>query len=181
MLTYLKMNEDNNEPFLAYRSDSTKGEEYKFTWDMDDRKFHYAVIVTFENCPPILQNSLRGIYDRPPPFIISSVKDAITLMRTLLITTMREEATYPLWYYNQNNKDIIGTFIPFENYYKTDPISLFIYFKKNYPFNNFIKYEVSKKTKEKIEFVNNTRDTKYFYVKIILVEEFTPLNNINIK
>ena len=129
MLTYLKVSEDKKEPFLAYRSDSTKGEEYKFTWDIDDRKYNYAAIVTLEDCPPIVQNSLRGIYDRPPPFIISSVKDTATLMRTLLITTIREEATYPLWHYNQYNKDIIGTFIPFENSYKTEPIPLFIYFK----------------------------------------------------
>ena len=51
ILAYTEADFDDNKPFLAYKSDSPKGEEWQFSDEADDTRFKYASIINVKNLP----------------------------------------------------------------------------------------------------------------------------------
>jgi hypothetical protein len=158
--------------FLAYRSDSTKGEEWMFSDEVGDTRFRYASFVELTNVPEAFRESLEGKFPDIPPPLLAKVEDLRSIARILLPLSLREGTLFPLWHFTRGNKHLVGTCIPFEHYYDADALPVFFYVSMNEaPQDGFIKYIAVKPTGEKIEFSNNTNDAKYFYVKLIKVED----------
>lgn len=160
-------------PFLAYRSDSPRGEEVKFLDSMDDPKYKYASVIEFERCPELFLNALKRKHPMIPPPLKVLVKDGNSIMRLLLTITLREGTNFPIWHFERESSTIMGTFIPFEHYYESDALPMFIYIKsRDPPKGGFLKYRASEAKGEQLTFSNDTRDVKYFYAKIISVKDF---------
>lgn len=174
ILAYMNIDHGRRlKPFLAYRSDSPTGEEMKFLDSMDDPKYKYASIIEVKRCPEPFLDALRGGHPTFPPPLKVVVKDGNSIMRLLLTITLREGSTFPIWHFERGSSTIMGTFIPFEHYYESDALPMFIYFKSGGPpTGGFLKYRASEAKGEQLTFSNNTRDVKYFYAKIISVEDF---------
>lgn len=173
ILAYVDVSrEEEVKPFLAYRSDSPIGEETRFLGGMDDPKYKYASLIELEECPePFMKALERKLEPLPPPLKVL-VKDGRSIMRLLLAITLREGTNFPIWHFERGDSTIIGAFIPFEHYYESDALPMFIYFKsKAPPMGGFLKYQTSETKDEQLTFSNNTRDVKCFYAKIVSVEE----------
>ncbi len=160
-------------PFLAYKSDSPKGEEVAFCDDVDDTRYKYGSFVEVKKTPKFFEDSLRGEHPSPPEPMLTEVENLNSIVRILLPLSFREGTIFPLWQFKRNRKHIVGTCIPFEHYYEADALPVFFYVIRDEPLNApFIKYAASRPAGEKLEFSNNTSDAKYFYVKIVGVEDF---------
>jgi len=158
-------------PFLAYKSDLAKGEEWLFTNDTDDAKYKYAFILDLKDVPEAFKKSLKGEYENPQPPMLSEVENINSIMRVLLAISIKEGVVFPLWHFTRRKKHIIGTCIPFEHYYEADALPVFFYtVMDEAPKAPFIKYSVSKPKGEEISFSENTMDAKYFYAKIISIK-----------
>ncbi|MBS7645450.1 MAG: hypothetical protein QXR65_02495 [Candidatus Bathyarchaeia archaeon] len=173
ILAYVDVSgEDGVKPFLAYRSDSSAGEEMKFLGGMDDPKYKYASLIELEECPEPFLKALEGKPEVPHPPLRVLVKDGRSIMRLLLAITLREGTNFPIWHFERKGSTVMGTFIPFEHYYESDALPMFIYFKSRVPpGGGFLKYQTLETRDEQLTFSNNTRDVKYFYAKIVSVEE----------
>jgi hypothetical protein len=159
-------------PFLAYRSDSTKGEEWMFSDEAGDTRFRYASFVDLKGVPEAFSESLEGKFPDVAIPLLAEVEDVRSIARILLPLSLREGTLFPLWHFTRGNKHIVGTCIPFEHYYEADALPVFFYVSlDDPPPNAFIKYIAVKPTGERVEFSNNTSDAKYFYAKIIRVED----------
>jgi hypothetical protein len=159
-------------PFLAYRSDSAKGEEWMFSDEVGDTRFRYASFVELTGVPEAFRESLEGKFPDIPSPLLAEVEDLRSIARILLPLSLREGTLFPLWHFNRGNKHIVGTCIPFEHYYEADALPVFFYVSMDDgPQDGFIKYIAVKPTGEKIEFSNNTNDAKYFYAKLVRVED----------
>jgi hypothetical protein len=158
--------------FLAYRSDSAKGEEWMFSDEVGDTRFRYASFVELTSVPEAFRESLEGKFPDIPPPLLARVEDLRSIARILLPLSLREGTLFPLWHFTRDNKHIVGTCIPFEHYYDADALPVFFYVSMDEPpQDGFIKYIAVKPTGEKIEFSNNTNDAKYFYAKLVKVED----------
>src|SRR5207249_2047950 len=51
ILAYTEVDFDRTKPFLAYKSDSPKGEEWQFCDEADDTRFKYASIIDVKSLP----------------------------------------------------------------------------------------------------------------------------------
>jgi len=159
-------------PFLAYRSDSTKGEEWMFSDEAGDTRFRYASFAELKGVPEAFSDSLEGKFPDVAHPLLAEVEDVRSIARILLPLSLREGTLFPLWHFTRGNKHIVGTCIPFEHYYEADALPVFFYVSlDDPPPDRFIKYIAVKPTGEKLEFSNNTSDAKYFYAKIIRVED----------
>jgi hypothetical protein len=158
--------------FLAYRSDSLKGEEWMFTEDAGDTRYRYASFVELKHIPEAFTQALNGQHPPLPAPMLAEVEDIKSIARILLPLSLREGTLFPLWHFQRGQKHIIGTCIPFEHYYEADALPVFFYVSiQQPPKEGFVKYIAVKPIGEKVEFVNNTNDAKYFYAKIIDVAD----------
>jgi hypothetical protein len=159
-------------PFLAYKSDSIKGEEWLFVTDTDDAKYKYAFILDLKDAPEAFKKSIKGEYEAPQSPMLSEVENLNSIMRVLLAISIKEGAIFPLWHFTRRKKHVIGTCIPFEHYYEADALPVFFYTTMDEPPKApFIKYCISKPKGEELSFSENTIDAKYFYAKIVSVED----------
>jgi hypothetical protein len=158
--------------FLAYRSDSVKGEEWMFTDDVDDTRFRYASFVQLKTVPEAFALSLDGKVPELTQPMLAEVEDLKSIARILLPLSLREGTLFPLWHFMRGKKHIIGTCIPFEHYYEADALPVFFYVSQDAaPEKSFLKYIAVKPGGEKVEFSNNTSDAKYFYAKLVGVKD----------
>lgn len=158
--------------FLAYRSDSTKGEEWMFTDEAGDTRYRYASSVELKMAPKAFTESLDGQFPDVPPPMLAEVEDIKSISRILLPLSLREGTLFPLWHFTRGKKHIVGTCIPFEHYYEADALPVFFYVSVDDPPKQpFVKYIAVKPDGEKVEFSNNTSDAKFFYAKIVDVKD----------
>jgi hypothetical protein len=159
-------------PFLAYRSDSPKGEEWMFSDDAGDTRYRYASFVELKTVPEAFSDSLKGKFPDIAPPLLAEVENIRSIARILLPLSLREGTLFPLWHFKRGSKYIVGTCIPFEHYYEADALPVFFYVTlDDAPPDGFIKYIAVKPAGEKAEFTNNTNDAKYFYAKLISIED----------
>jgi hypothetical protein len=158
--------------FLAYRSDSLKGEEWMYTDDVDDTRFRYASFVQLKTIPEAFAQSLDGKSPDLDEPMLAEVDDLKSIARILLPLSLREGTLFPLWHFVRGKKHIIGTCIPFEHYYEADALPVFFYVSQDKPpESSYIKYIAIKPSGEKVEYSNNTSDAKYFYAKLVDVKD----------
>jgi hypothetical protein len=158
--------------FLAYRSDSTKGEEWMFTDEAGDTRFRYASFVELKTIPEAFVESLEGKFPEVGQPMLAEVEDVKSIVRILLPLSIREGTLFPLWHFTRGKKHIVGTCIPFEHYYDADALPVFFYVSLDAPpLQGFVKYIAVKPDGEKVDYVNNTSDAKYFYAKIVPVKD----------
>ncbi len=158
--------------FLAYRSDSLKGEEWMFTDEAGDTRYRYASFVDLKTIPEAFAQSLEGKSPELPSPMLAEVENLKSIARILLPLSLREGTLFPLWHFMREKKHIVGTCIPFEHYYEADALPVFFYVTlDDVPEQGFIKYIAMKPTGEKVEFSNNTNDAKYFYAKVVKVQD----------
>ncbi len=158
--------------FLAYRSDGVKGEEWMFTDDAGDTRYRYASFVELKKTPDAFIEALNGNHPSLPAPMLAEVEDIKSIVRILLPLSLREGTLFPLWHFTRGKNHILGTCIPFEHYYEADALPVFFYVSLSEgPKEGFVKYIAVKPTGEKVEYVNNTSDAKYFYAKIIDVKD----------
>ena len=158
-------------PFLAYRSDSTKGEDFFFTDCVDDIRYKYASLIEVKKIPKVFQDCLNGDFPLPSEPLLTEVKNINSIVRILAPLSIREGTIFPLWHFTRGGKHIFGTCIPFEHYYESDALPVFFYVAdEGPPGAQFVKYSASKPFGEKLEYVDNTADTKFFYAKIVDVK-----------
>jgi hypothetical protein len=170
ILAYSKIDKLHG-PFLAYKSDSPKGEEWLFSSDADDPRYKYASFIDVKRTPKAFSECLDGKYPPPLQPMLAEVESINSIVRILLPLSIREGTVFPLWHFVRNKKHIIGTCIPFEHYYEADALPVFFYVEQDSaPQKPFIKYAASKPGGERIEYTNNTSDAKYFYAKIVEVK-----------
>jgi len=159
-------------PFLAYKSDSVKGEEVLFASDVEDVKFKYASFVELKSTPPAFLKSLDNEYPDPPQPLMAEVENLHSIIRILLPLSIREGTLFPLWHFKRGGKHVLGTCVPFEHYYEADALPVFFYMKlDNPPGGAFVKYQASRPKGEELSFTDNTADAKYFYTKVVSVED----------
>jgi len=157
--------------FLAYRSNAPKGEEFVFTNEIEDPKFVYSPLIDLAKPPQLLEKCLREQAPTPPKPMLSEITALHSLVRVLLLLSLRETAVFPIWHFKRDKMHIIGTCVPFEHYYESDALPVFFYLKQDHPpASSFIRYCATKFTGEKLEYVSNTADTKYFHAKIVDVK-----------
>jgi hypothetical protein len=158
--------------FLAYRSDSVKGEEWMFSDEAGDTRYRYASFVELKTIPEAFAESLDGKFPEVAHPMLAEVEDIKSIVRILLPLSIREGTLFPLWHFTRGKKHILGTCIPFEHYYDADALPVFFYVSQNEPPpQGFLKYIAVKPDGEKIDYVNNTSDAKYFYAKVVPVKD----------
>jgi hypothetical protein len=159
-------------PFLAYRSDAPKGEEWMFSDEAGDTRYRYAAFVELKNIPLAFSESLDGKFPELSHPMLAEVEGLKSIARILLPLSLREGTLFPLWHFVRDKKHIIGTCIPFEHYYEADALPVFFYVSQdNAPEHGFVKYIAIKPNGEKVEYSSNTNDAKFFYAKIIDVKD----------
>lgn len=159
-------------PFLAYRSESVKGEEWMFTDEAGDTRYRYASFVELKGVPEAFEESLEGRHPDISQPMLAEVEDIKSIARILLPLSIREGTIFPLWHFTRGRKHIMGTCIPFEHYYDADALPVFFYVTQDQaPREGFIKYIAVKPNGEQVEYSNNTSDAKFFYAKVVNIKD----------
>jgi hypothetical protein len=170
LLAYL-IGEKPKKPFLAYRCDTPAGEEWSYSDSFDDTRYRYASIINMKETPALFRDSLEGKYSQPAKPLLMEVDDLRSIMRVLVPLSVREGTVFPLWHLEKAGEHQVGVVIPFEHYFEADALPVFFYYRmKESPQGAFIRYNASKPTGEKLEFVSNTSEVRYFYAKLIDVD-----------
>jgi len=175
ILAYTEADFDESKPFLSYKNDSPKGEEWQFSDEADDTRFKYASIINVKNLPDAFAKSIEGDFPDAPDPVLTELQDAKSLARVLLTLSMRDGNVFPLWRFRRGDRHILGNCIPFEHYYDSDAHALPIFFytaTNTPPSGSFLKYLAARPHGERLEFTNAATDAKYFYAKIIDVTDF---------
>ena len=171
LLSFVELDQ-SPKPFLAYKSDSLKGEEAFFSADVEDLKYKYASFIELKTIPEMFSKSLKGDYPDPSSPLMAEVESLNSIIRILFPLSVREGTLFPLWHFRKGGEEIIGTIVPFEHYYESDALPVFFYVKLDQPPSGaFVKYQTSKPKGEDLSFSNNTADAKYFYTKIVSIED----------
>jgi len=164
--------EQNPKPFMGYKSDTPKGEEITFVDDVDDTRYKYGSFLDIKRIPKAFEKALSGQYQTPPEPLLTEVENLNSIVRILLPLSFREGTLFPIWQFKRKNSYILGTCIPFEHYYEADALPVFFYVTREEPLTApFIRYTATRSSGEKLDPCNNTSDAKYFYVKIVDVED----------
>ena len=172
IMVYINQN-TSGKPFLAYKSNSLDGEICTFEDSADDPRFKYGSFIEIKKIPDLFKKALDGNYELPQKPLLIEVNNIITLVRMLLALSVREELIFPIWHFKRKKDHIMGAFIPFEHYYDSDAIPMFFYYIQDHPPSSpFVRYSASKSHGEKIDYANDTSDSKFFYSKIISVKDF---------
>ena len=138
---------------------------------MDDSRYRYSPLIDVAHNPGFIdENSARKV-QLPVKPVLTELTGLNTLARTLLFLAIDEPA-FPLWRFKRKNRYILGTIVPFEHYYESDALPVFFYVIENEKISgHFLKYSTSKPRGELAEYAEETADPKYFYVKIVEVED----------
>jgi len=172
IMVYINKN-NSGKPFLAYKSDSLDGEICTFEDSADNPRFKYSSFMEIKKIPDLFKQALDGNYEHPQKPLLIEVHDMITLVRMLLSLSVRDESPFHIWHFRRNKDHVMGAFVPFEHYYDFDAIPMFFYYTQSHPPKSpFVRYSASKSQGEKIDYVNDTSDSKFFYSKIINVKDF---------
>ena len=162
-----------SKPFIAYRSDSARGEEWLFTDNTDDTRYRYGAFTEVKNLPREFIDCLDGQFPPPPASMPIEVESINSLVRLLIPILVREGKILPLWHFTRDGKHIVGTCLPFDPYYEADALPIIFYVSQEKPPPSaFIRYTASKPAGEKIEYTRNTSNPSGFYVKIIDAKNF---------
>jgi hypothetical protein len=130
--------------------------------------------VELKKIPDAFVEALRGKFPEISPPMLAEVEDIKSIVRILLPLSLREGTLFPLWHFARGDRYIVGTCIPFEHYYDADALPVFFYVTMDQPMDPhhaFIKYIAVKPSGEKVEYTNNTSDAKFFYAKLIAVDD----------
>jgi len=160
--------------FLAYRSDSAKGEEWMYSDEAGDTRYRYGSFVELKKIPEAFIEALEGKFPEISHPMLAEVEDIKSIARILLPLSLREGTLFPLWHFARGNRHIVGTCIPFEHYYDADALPVFFYVTMDHridPHHGFIKYIAMKPNGEKVEFTNSTTDAKFFYAKLVAIDD----------
>ena len=160
--------------FLAYRSDSTKGEEWMFSDEAGDTRYRYGSFVELKSIPEAFVQALDGNFPEISHPMLAEVEDIKSIARILLPLSLREGTLFPLWHFARGDRYIVGTCIPFEHYYDADALPVFFYVSMTHPIDphhGFIKYIAIKPDGEKVEYTHHTSDAKFFYAKLVSVND----------
>src|SRR5437867_8953121 len=88
--------DDGKKPFLAYRINASKGEDWMFADDADDTRYKYASTIKVKNVPDAFKRSLEGIFAKPPYPHVPEVEELTSLARVLLTLAIRDAPSFPL-------------------------------------------------------------------------------------
>jgi len=145
ILAYTEADFDRTKPFLAYKSDSPKGEEWQFCDEADDTRFKYASVIDVKSLPDPFVKSIEGDFPDAPDPVLTELQDTKSLARVLLTLSMRDGNVFPLWHFRRGEKHILGNCIPFEHYYGSDALPVFFYTSSmTPPPGPFLKYLAAK-------------------------------------
>lgn len=171
MFTHLPMGKDEPNAFLAYRCDVDR-EECLFTNNIDDARYVYAPIIDMKNPPKLFKDSIRGKWPALQKPMAVELDNAESLVRLLYLISSKEYTSFPVWHFQRKDKHVLGVCVPFEHYYESNALPVFFYIaEKKAPDGVFFRYATSKAAGETLEFAKSASDTKYFYAKIIDVDD----------
>lgn len=171
LFAYTTTKDNSTAAFLAYRN-KPEGEECLFTDNIDDTKYFYAPIINLKETPQLFQDSLDGKWTEPHKPVTIELNNLNSILRLLYLISTKDYTNFPIWRFKKNGEKILGVCIPFEHYYDANALPVFFYIKEEKKQNApFIKYITSKLTGETVEYSHTAEDTKFFYAKIIDVEE----------
>lgn len=156
--------------FLAYRSEGW--EECLFTDSFDDARYVYAPIITLRDTPALFRDSLMGRWPVPKKPLAVELDSLFSMMRLLFLISTKEYTSFPIWHFMRGRGRLLGVCVPFEHFYEANALPVFFYLKlKTAPSGDFLRYAASKAEGEILEYTKSTGDTKFFYAKIIDVED----------
>lgn len=159
--------------FLGYRGDGQAGEEYIYSKAPDDPKYNFASIVHLKRPPKLFEDSLCGRFRRPVAPIAMDMEDISNIIRAMLPQALKDGASMPIWQFRRGDEFIMGSHFMLEHYYDFDSLPMFLYTKlKERVDLPFVRYNASKSFGERVEFSKDTSDSKFFYAKIINIEDF---------
>jgi hypothetical protein len=145
-----------------------------FSDEAGDTRYRYGAFVELKQTPEAFVKALEGKFAEISPPLLAQVEDLKSIARILLPLSLREGTLFPLWHFKRRNHHVIGTCIPFEHYYEADALPVFFYVEQDQPLDptqGFVKYIAVKPNGETIGFTNNTNDAKFFYAKLVKVED----------
>ncbi len=161
----------SSEAFLAYKNDLNR-EEYFFTDNIEDTRYIYSPIINMKDAPPLFRNSLDGKWSCPHKPVAIELVSLNSLLRLLFLISTKDYISFPVWRFKKKGHRILGVCIPFEHYYEANALPVFFYVKEDkLPSDPFIKYTTSKLGGETVEYSRTADNAKFFYVKIIDVDE----------
>ncbi|MEM3736890.1 MAG: hypothetical protein QXJ75_02190 [Candidatus Bathyarchaeia archaeon] len=161
---------DNPGAFLAYRSDG--GEECLFTDSFEDTRYVYAPVITLKDAPDIFRESLMGKRPTLQKPLTVELDNLYSMMRLLFLVSTKEYTSFPIWHFKRGGDLLLGVCIPFEHFYEANALPVFFYLRlKSEPRGPFLRYMTAKTKGETLEYARSTGDTKFFYAKIIDVED----------
>ena len=79
ILAYTEADFDRTKPFLAYKSDSPKGEEWQFCDEADDTRFKYASVIDVKSLPDPFVKSIEGDFPDAPDPVLTELQDTKSL------------------------------------------------------------------------------------------------------
>ena len=169
LFAYIKVGSRINS-FLAYKSDLEK-EEYMFTNNFDDTRYLFAPIIRLKDTPRMFIDPLdkQASFDKPLGIELDSL---YSLSRILYLSLVKEFTSFPIWRFKRDKKYVLGSCIPFDHFYDGGTLPIFFYVKfSRPPLEPFLKYTTSKIEGELLDYSQTTGDAKFFYAKIIDVED----------
>jgi len=93
-------------------------------------------------------------------------------VRLLYLISAKEFTSFPVWRFRKKGRRYLGVCVPFERYYEADALPVFFYVRMpRLPEGPFIRYATSKLEGETLEYTTTTGDAKYFYAKVIDLED----------
>lgn len=139
-----------------------------FTDSSDDTRYFYGPVVETEDEPDLIAKALtakRSLKEKP---LAIKAKDINSLIRVLM---MMSDSTVspPIWHYSAGKKHILGLIAPFFDYYEANALPVFFYIESHEaPLSPFIKYQAAS-GREEISYAKYISDMKYFYGRIVTV------------
>ncbi len=169
LFTYISLNSSPG-AFLAYRSEGC--EECIFTNSFDDMRYVYAPIISLHDTPNLFRESLKGRWPAPQKPVTVELDSLYSMMRLLVLISTKEYASFPIWHFTRGKERFLGVCVPFEHFYEANALPVFFYLKpKASPGGPFLRYITSTAEGETLEYTKSTGDTKFFYAKIVDVED----------
>ena len=147
VLAYTEADFDKTKPFLAYKSDSPKGEEWQFCDEADDIRVKYASVIDVKNLPEAFARSIDGDFPDAPDPVMTELQDTKSLARVLLTLSARDGNVFPLWHFRRGERHILGNCIPFKHHYDSEALPFFFYAASmTLPLGPFLKYLAANRT-----------------------------------
>ena len=175
LFTYITLNEPGA-PFLAYKADSDK-EECFFTDNVEDTRYVFAPIIDLKVPSTLFKHALEKKWPHPENPLPIELENLYSLMRLLYLISSKDLTFFPVWYFKRGKVNILGVCVPFEHYYEANALPVFFYVKmKKPPEGSFLRYATSRLSGESWEYSSSTGDMKYFYAKIIEVDDMPLLS-----